>query len=302
MDAVQQVEKVRVEDWLLPKGHKRWWQDVDEEDCFRYVHWIGARGLAGPRSAPSLRMRLRCWYEIVIETAGANASCSARRDCAATTAAPRDVRAVMRLAGADARAVLERLAVQGLVSPLEGTETPVFVVTEHLRGRLGLTDQVSDQADAGPLALVTDQAGAKQDDLSTAQVPSRQEDLSTTYAHKWSGKFTTQAEPDSSTAYVEPLTELSGTHWRIAAVCDVPRSLTEIMNALGVAGRGYFKRRHLDPLLRGGVLRMTHPEQPRHPGQAYVLTEAGVALKSRRVKEDAGTGNGGRTNGPQQAG
>ena len=123
------------------------------------------------------------------------------------------------------------------------------------------------------------------------------------YAHKWSGNlFTTQAESDPSTAYVEPLTELSGTHWKIVAVCDVPRSLTEIMNALGVAGRGYFKRRHLDPLLRGGVLRMTHLEQPRHPGQAYVLTEAGVALKSRRVKEDAGTSNGGRTNGPQQAG
>ena len=154
-----------------------------------------------------------------------------------------------------------------------------------------------------PADLSTAQVDRPPADLSTAQVPSRQEDLSTTYAHKWSGNlFTTQAESDSSTAQVEPLTELSGTHWKIVAVCDVPRSLTEIMNALGVAGRGYFKRRHLDPLLRGGVLRMTHPEEPRHPGQAYVLTEAGVALKSRRVKEDAGTGNGGRTNGPQQAG
>ena len=183
--------------------------------------------------------------------------------CRKGRSSPRDVRAVTGLAGADARAVLERLAVQGLVSPLEGAETPVFVVAEHLRGRLGPTDQVSDQVDVGPPDLVTDQAGARQDDLSTAQVghppadlstaqvPSRQEDLSTTYAHRWSGNLsTTQAEPDSSTAYVEPLTELSGTHWKIVAVCDVPRSLTEIMNALGVAGRGYFKRRHLDPLLR----------------------------------------------------
>ena len=42
---------------------------------------------------------------------------------------------------------------------------------------------------------------------------------------------------------------------------------------------------------------MTHPDQPSHPDQAYVLTEAGAALKARRVKEDAGTGNGNRTYG-----
>ena len=69
VDAVRQVEEVRAESgWLLPKDHERRWHAVDEEECFRYVSWIGARGLTGPRSAPPLRMRLRCWYEIVIET------------------------------------------------------------------------------------------------------------------------------------------------------------------------------------------------------------------------------------------
>ena len=42
------------------------WRDVEPESCFRYVSWIGARGLDGPRHAPPLRMRLRCWYEVVI--------------------------------------------------------------------------------------------------------------------------------------------------------------------------------------------------------------------------------------------
>ena len=69
------------------------------------------------------------------------------------------------------------------------------------------------------------------------------------------------------------------------------------MTTLGVSGRWYFRKRHLDPLLRGGVLRMTHPDQPSHPDQAYVLTEAGLALKAHPVKEDAGTGNRDRTNG-----
>ena len=34
------------------------------------------------------------------------------------------------------------------------------------------------------------------------------------------------------------------------------------MHELKLANRGYFKKRHLDPLLAGGVLRMTHPNQP----------------------------------------
>ncbi|MDE0349725.1 MAG: hypothetical protein OXM56_08460 [Gammaproteobacteria bacterium] len=66
------------------------------------------------------------------------------------------------------------------------------------------------------------------------------------------------------------------------------------MDALTIANRGYFKKRHLDPLLAGGVVRMTHPEQPKHPRQTYVLTEAGVALKSRRMtKADGPSGSDG---------
>ena len=42
------------------------WRHIEEEVCFLYVSWIGTRGLDGPRRAPPLRMRLRCWYEVVI--------------------------------------------------------------------------------------------------------------------------------------------------------------------------------------------------------------------------------------------
>ena len=45
------------------------WQDVEEASRFRYAGWVGARGFDGPRHAPPLRMRLRCWYEVVIATA-----------------------------------------------------------------------------------------------------------------------------------------------------------------------------------------------------------------------------------------
>ena len=51
-------------------------------------------------------------------------------------------------------------------------------------------------------------------------------------------------------------------------------------------------RNHLEPLLRGGVLKMTHPEQPNHPDQAYVLTEDGVKLKTRRMNGETGEESG----------
>ena len=66
------------------------------------------------------------------------------------------------------------------------------------------------------------------------------------------------------------------------------RRLAEIMEARGVANRGYFKENHLDPWLRAGVVAMTNPENPRAANQRYVLTEAGAKLKARRVNGQAG--------------
>ena len=68
VDARRQVAKVRSENSRSLSGDAiERWQDI--EACFRYVSWIGARGLDGPRHAPPLRMRLRCWHEVVIGTA-----------------------------------------------------------------------------------------------------------------------------------------------------------------------------------------------------------------------------------------
>ena len=188
---------------------------------------------------------------------------------------PRDIRALLGLSGAGAAAVLERLAVQGLVSPLGSTETPVFRIAEHLEGRLGRTGQGVDQsARAG---LSTAQAGLGPANLSTAQ-----------------------ARPNSaasSTPRVRLSTGISSAQEEIIRLCDTPRRLVELMDALKVTNRGYFKKRHLDPLLAGGVVRMTHPDQPRHPDQAYVLTNTGVALKARRVRDDPRRDNEGRTDG-----
>lgn len=178
---------------------------------------------------------------------------------------PRDVRALTGLSGADALAVLDQLAVQALISPLEGAETPIFVVAEHLRERLGAPPAEGEEAAPAPEGSVTDQAGAETPRLVTDQV--------------------------------RPLRRLTETQWKILKFCDVPRSMADIMSEVGLTHRTFFRRTHLEPLLQGGVLRMTHPDQPNHPDQAYVLTEAGVELKARRVNGDAGTKNEDQTDG-----
>ena len=70
VDVRRQVAKVRAENSRsFSKDEIERWRDIEPESCFRNVSWIGARGLDGPRHAPPLRMRLRCWHEVVIGTA-----------------------------------------------------------------------------------------------------------------------------------------------------------------------------------------------------------------------------------------
>ena len=135
--------------------------------------------------------------------------------------------------------------------------------------------------------LHTDQVGHPQENLVTAQVEADRPDLSGAQVHRPSADLPTSQvgppTPDLPTGQVDRLTELSATQRRIVELCDAPRSLAEIVDVLGFARRDYFKKRHLDPLIRAGVIAMTNPEKPRASNQRYVLTEAGTALKAHRV-------------------
>ena len=85
------------------------------------------------------------------------------------------------------------------------------------------------------------------------------------------------------TDQVGSVRSLSEVQWKIVMLCDIPRASADIVSELGLTHRAFFRRSHLDPLLRGGVLRMTHPDNPNHPGQAYVLTKTGLELKVLRA-------------------
>lgn len=69
VDACRQVAGVRAESWLLLSEEAvEMWQGVEPEHRFRYVKWISAYRHEAPFHTPPLRMRLRCWYDVVIET------------------------------------------------------------------------------------------------------------------------------------------------------------------------------------------------------------------------------------------
>ena len=158
------------------------------------------------------------------------------------------IKAITGLAGPAAIALADALVTKVLFRTIEAGRK--YALAEHLTEHPALTDQPGDKWHN----LVTDQVGA--------------------------------ATGKSVTDQPHRLRNLTENQWKIVMLCDVPRSVVDLMDMLGMTHRTFFRRNHLLPLVRGGVLRMTHPQRPNHPNQAYVLTEDGVKLKARRVNGD----------------
>lgn len=73
VDAVSQVQAVRAGRTFLDEERRDGWRDVETGQRFRFVRWVGGlRDGYMPRRTPPVRMRLRCWYEIVVSDAKGN--------------------------------------------------------------------------------------------------------------------------------------------------------------------------------------------------------------------------------------
>ena len=88
--------------------------------------------------------------------------------------------------------------------------------------------------------------------------------------------------PDMIADYAAP-PRMTAHQRRIVDYCDVPRSLLDLMERAGVTHRTFFRRRHVQPLIDAGIIRMTSPDHRNAADQRYVLTETGVALKAARM-------------------
>ena len=98
------------------------------------------------------------------------------------------------------------------------------------------------------------------------------------------GLVTDQAAAPKGGLVTAGVTNLTEHQKTIMINCDVPRTRAELMERTGLNHRAFFRRKHLDPLVRAGLIRMTRPEEPTHPDQAYVVTESGLAFLSQFKK------------------
>ncbi len=67
-------------------------------------------------------------------------------------------------------------------------------------------------------------------------------------------------------------TKKSDTVNKILAFCTTPRSMTEIMEHIGLKHRYNMKHRYIDPLIEGGFIEMTIPQKPNSRSQKYKRT------------------------------
>lgn len=179
-----------------------------------------------------------------------------------------DVKAVTSLNGPDCHTLLNQLVVQGLMETQE--DAVRYQLATHLRNRF-----FPDADQSEPEEESTAQAGQESGSLSTGQAGQKPANLSTVQV--------ADQPSDLSTMQVQPLKSLSERQWSVVDFCDTPRSMAEIVDHQGVSSKAYFRKKHLAPLIAGGVIRMTNPDNPQAPNQRYALTETGLRLKTRRM-------------------
>ncbi len=56
---------------------------------------------------------------------------------------------------------------------------------------------------------------------------------------------------------------------RLLEFCKTPRSREEMQRFLNLNHRGYFRRTIINPLVKGGLLKLTIPDKPTSPNQKY---------------------------------
>lgn len=169
-----------------------------------------------------------------------------------------DIKALTGLAGPAARELAQHLAVQVILRPNAGVEGK-FALADHLQERF-LRHTPGDSSEN---QAVEGRSGSGR---ATEQV--------------------TEQVGEGPTDQVSPLRELSTAQWALVEHADAPRSLAELMRIAGYTQRPHFKAAHLEPLIAGGILRMTVPDKPTSSRQKYVLTPAGLKLKALRLEVD----------------
>ena len=78
-----------------------------------------------------------------------------------------------------------------------------------------------------------------------------------------SDQATPQATPQAETEVYEDRTR------EILEFCKTPRTRQEIQNHIEIKDPKDFRKRILNPLIKGGLLKLTIPDKPTSPNQKY---------------------------------
>ena len=170
-----------------------------------------------------------------------------------------DIKGLTGLGSAAARELAQRLAVQVVLEEADNAPNQ-FVLAEHLRARFGQGE---------------------------AEIPSQNQQVTVRGHHQGTTEQVPEQVGQPALEHVQTLVQLTDTQWQVISHADVPRSLAELMEHTGYSQRPYFKAQHIEPLLTGGILRMTVPDKPRSSKQRYVLTEAGIKLRAWHADQQA---------------
>ena len=109
-------------------------------------------------------------------------------------------------------------------------------------------------------------------------------------------------QPDNPMAnlVIPLLINLTDNQRKIISLCEVPRKQTDLMREIGLSHRTFFRKKHLEPILKANLIRMTHPDEPNHPDQAYVVTEAGFEFLKDSKTNVGGMENNDRNGKPKR--
>ena len=175
------------------------------------------------------------------------------------------LKAVLGLTGLKAIELADALVTQMLFKAIVAGKR--YALADHLKVRFRGIDQEYAQVRPEGSNLVTAQPTPQQSNLITDQASLQRPNL-----------------------VIPKLTKLTGRQGKILTLCEAPRSQADLMKALGLSHRAFFRRTHLEPLIQANLVRMTCPEKPKHPRQAYVVTEHGLDILAS-WKKNAGAGD-----------
>ena len=174
-----------------------------------------------------------------------------------------DAKTVLGRGNQEVRTVLDQLVIKSLLRTVK--DGVLWDVAEHLKERF----HHADQPGSSEQDLVTDQPGSPERNLVIDQLDKLKASL-----------ITDQAGRPGASLITPVLTKLTEEQRKVMQLCEIPRRQADLIKKIGVSHRTFFKNKHLEPLIRAELIRMTHPDKPTHPDQTYVVTETGLRLLS----------------------